>query len=75
MGCCNQRRVDNGALAHGEAFTGKVRFDLIEDATHQVVLFKQTAELEKRCGVGRRGRDNYPSAYGSGQNQTTLEFQ
>ena len=52
--CRDQRGVNDGALAHGQAFAGKVRFDLIEHAAGQVVLFEQAAKLEQRRCVGRR---------------------
>lgn len=50
----DQRGIDSGPLAHGQAFAGKVRFDLIENAASQVIVFEHAAKLEQRRCIGSR---------------------
>jgi hypothetical protein len=50
----DQGRVDDGPLAHHQAFAGQMPVDLIENPACQAVLLEQAAELEQRRRVRRR---------------------
>lgn len=50
----DQGGVNDGALAHRQAFAGQMAVDFAEDALGQFMLLKQPPELQQRRRVGRR---------------------
>lgn len=50
----DQSGVNDGALAHRQAFAGQMAVDFAEDALGQFMLLKQPPELQQRRRVGRR---------------------
>jgi hypothetical protein len=51
--CRDQRGVNDGSLAHQQAFTGKVSVDFIEDAVCQLVVLQRRRNFNSVVASGR----------------------